>query len=109
MLILTDENCGSSGDSFVEEMRYSSKVTVIGRPTAGINDYTDVCYQNYGDFRFEYPTKRSLRIDQGKGQMHTGVPVDIHIPWTPEHLERDVELETALQLIDEDRAAKSRT
>ena len=107
VLILTDENCGSAGDSFVEELSCSPKVTVLGRPTAGINDYTDVCYQAYGEFRFMYPMKRSLLIDQGKGQAHKGVPVDIHIPWTPEHLERDVELDTALRLIEEDRKSKN--
>ena len=108
VLILTDEICGSSGDGFVAEMKCSPKVTVIGRATAGINDYTDICIKKYGDFSFMYPMKRSLLLDRGEGQARKGVPVDIHIPWTPEHLERDVELETALRLIEEDRKTKSR-
>ena len=37
------------------------------------------------------------------------VPVDIHIPWNPSHPVRDVDLETALRLIDEDRKIKTDT
>ncbi len=99
IVILTDSRCASSGDSLVAQMRVSPKVTVIGRPTAGANDYTECCMQELGEFTLQYPIKRSLLIDRGEGRMHKGEPVDILIPWTPEHIERDVDLERAMEML----------
>lgn len=101
--VLSDVTCGSSGDNFVEMMKLMPKVTVVGRPTLGILDYSNCCFVRYDDFTFVYPTSRSLAIDQGKGMTNIGVLPDIEIPWTPEHLEKDVELDFVLGLIEEKR------
>ena len=77
VLVYTDECCCSAGESFVETVSQSSKVTVIGRPTMGINDYTNCTNAVWGDFYFAYPTSRDCRIDIGKGILGKGVPVDI--------------------------------
>lgn len=94
--ILTDQGCASSGDAFVQDMSYSPKVTVVGRPTLGILDYSNCSVATWDHFRMVYPTSRSGAMDFGEGMGHKGVPVDHYIPWTPEHLERDVELEYVL-------------
>ena len=96
--IITDERCGSSGDAFVELMSYSPKVTVVGRPTMGITDYSNVSIVSWDSFVLTYPTSRDGRIDVGKGLLHKGVPVDIYIPWTEDSLEKDVELEKVLSM-----------
>ena len=97
--IITDHKCGSSGDAFVEMMGRSDKVTVVGRPTLGIQDYSDVTGVAYGNFYLTYPTSRALYLNQNIQMRNRGVPVDVYIPWTPEHLKRDVDLEHVMELI----------
>lgn len=97
--IITDQNCGSSGDAFVYDMSFSPKVTVVGRPTLGIIDYSNCSVETWEHFKMVYPTSRSGALDLGEGTGHKGVPVDHYIPWTPEHLERDVDLEYVLEQI----------
>ncbi|QSX06638.1 hypothetical protein JYG23_04055 [Sedimentibacter sp. zth1] len=96
--ILSDVYCGSSGDSFVETCKKSSKVTVIGRNTFGITDYSNCTFSKLGDFKLMYPLSRSNVVDEGKGIQGKGVDVDVYIPWTPAHLERDVDLEFVLNM-----------
>jgi len=95
--IITDHRCGSSGDAFVDMMRKSDKVTVVGRPTLGIQDFSNCTGTAYGNFYFTYPTSRSLYLDQKIQMRNHGVPVDVYIPWTPEHLTRDVDLERVME------------
>ncbi len=97
--VLTDEGCGSSGDAFVEIMSFSPKVTVVGRPTSGITDYSNLNMVQFDDFQFRYPTSRDRRIDHGKGLLQKGVPVDVYIPWTPEEIKKDVILDYVLEQI----------
>ncbi|ASV70214.1 S41 family peptidase [Cytobacillus kochii] len=94
--VLSDYYCGSSGDTFVSNLKKSSKVTVVGRPTMGIMDYFNVVTIDYGNFDFGY----------GISKMHSnyyingkGVEPHIYIPWTPDHLKRDVDLEYVLDCI----------
>lgn len=101
--IITDQNCASSGDAFVQDMSYSPKVTVVGRPTLGILDYSNCTVEMFDQFRMLYPTSRSGNIDVGKALGHKGVPVDHYIPWTPMHLEKDVDLEYVLEQIKKQR------
>lgn len=97
--ILSDVTCGSSGDNFVSMMKQMPKVTVVGRPTLGILDYSNCVMLHFGKYYFLYPTSRSLAIDEGKGMNDVGVIPDIHIPWSEEHLQRDVDLDYVLSLI----------
>lgn len=100
--ILSDSYCGSSGDSFVENMRNSSKVTVVGRPTMGILDYSNEAMVHYDNYTFMYPTSRRLALDKGIVMGGKGVPVDIYIPFSEEHIHRDVDLEKVLEIIGDD-------
>ncbi|MFJ8239006.1 S41 family peptidase [Bacillus tropicus] len=100
VVILTDVTCGSSGDSFVEVAKKSLKVKVIGRPTAGLNDYSNLAVMEWADtFSLYYPTSRLSTIDKGEGMSGIGIQPHIHIPWTPEHIQEDVDLKLALQLL----------
>lgn len=98
--IITDEDCASSGDAFVGDIGKCGKVTVVGRPTMGILDYSNCTGAFYDDYVLVYPTSRSLYLDNGVHMRHCGVPVEVHIPWTPEHCVRDVDLETVLEMIE---------
>lgn len=104
VFILTDEDCGSSGEAFVDTMRKSPIVTVVGRPTMGILDYSNCTSADFGAYQMIYPTSRNLYLDKGVQMRGHGVPVDVLVPWTPEHLSRDVELDTVLALINKERA-----
>lgn len=98
---MTDVYCGSAGDSFIENCKMSSKVTVIGRPTAGLNDYANLAIQRWDEgFELWYPTSRLSRIDSGRGMTGVGVEPHIYIPWSPQHLKEDVDLAAALRLVD---------
>lgn len=64
----------------------------------GILDYSNLAYVDYGDYVLNYPTSRSLSVDNGNGINKKGVGVDCFIPWTPEFLHNDVDLQTALNM-----------
>ncbi|EJR55285.1 hypothetical protein IIM_01370 [Bacillus cereus VD107] len=103
VIVLTDVTCASSGDSFVETAKKSAKVKVIGRPTAGINDYANLAVMKWANtFALCYPTSRLSIIDKGEGMSGVGIQPHIHIPWTPEHIQEDVDLKVALQLLNQE-------
>ena len=99
IFVLADVYCASSGDNFVQMMKWFPKVTVLGRPTLGILDYSNCCQVDYGDYSLNFPTSRALALDKGQGMTDKGIEPDILIPWTVEHLERDVDLERCLAMI----------
>ncbi|WP_245736078.1 S41 family peptidase [Virgibacillus subterraneus] len=100
VILLTDVYCGSSGDSFVELCKNSSKVTVIGRPTLGLNDYSNLAIMSWENkFKLSYPTSKLSTVDEGKGMSGVGIQPDIYIPWTPEHIDVDLDVKKALEFI----------
>lgn len=102
IVVLSDYMCGSSGDSFVEICKKSNKVIVIGRPTMGLNDYANLVSIEWPEgFEFMYPTSRLSRIDKGMGMTGKGIEPDIYIPWTPQHLNSDIDLEKALDYLSQ--------
>ncbi|WP_261129011.1 S41 family peptidase [Bacillus sp. Marseille-Q3570] len=98
IILLTDVYCGSSGDSFVELCKNSRKVTVLGRPTLGLNDYSNLAVMRW-DNKFElwYPTTKLSKVDEGKGMSGVGIQPDIYIPWSPDHIKQDIDLQKALE------------
>lgn len=95
VIILTDNMCASSGDTFVKNVKKSPKVTVIGRATMGVIDYCNIVQKDYGDYIFSYSVSK---MNEKYYCNETGVLPDIHIPWTPKHVEADVDLNYALNL-----------
>jgi C-terminal processing protease CtpA/Prc len=101
--VLSDYSCASSGEAFVERVRGCKKVTVVGRPTEGILDYSNCVQVTYGSYWLQYPTSRRLALDRGISMAQTGIPVDFYIPFSPAHLSRDVDLEQVLKMIEEEK------
>lgn len=100
IIVMTDVMCGSAGDSFVELVKKSNKVTVIGRATLGLNDYANLVSAKWDEgFELMYPSSRLSRIDRGEGMTGVGITPHIHIPWTPEHLSEDVDLKKAFEFL----------
>ena len=93
--ILTDITCASSGETFVKNLRLSPKVQIIGRGTMGILDYCNQTTKNYGDFELHYSISK---LNEKYFKNDTGEIPDIHIPWTPQHLVEDVDLNYVLNL-----------
>lgn len=50
-----------------------------------------------------YPTSRLSRIDKDEGMTGVGITPHVHIPWTPEHLEEDVDMKKALELLSTEK------
>ena len=94
--VLSDVYCGSSGDTFVENVKKSPKVTVVGRSTMGIIDYINVVTVDYGEYEFVYSI---AKMNQKYATNGIGISPDIYIPWTPEHLKEDKDLAYVLELI----------
>ncbi|MCH5164446.1 MAG: hypothetical protein J1F36_05460 [Clostridiales bacterium] len=103
VFVLSDCTCASSGESFIMAIKGLKKVTVIGRPTMGILDYSNLAYVDYGAYVLNYPTSRSLSVDSGNGINKKGVGVDYFIPWTPEFLHNDIDLQIALNMAKDNR------
>jgi Peptidase family S41 len=101
VIILTDYYCLSAGEELVETSKQSSKVTIVGRATMGINDYSDVVCANWDNqFSLCYPISRLEQktvIDPLHGK---GIQPHVYIKWTPNHLEEDIDLIQALKLIN---------
>ena len=97
--ILT-EGAGSSGDQFVIDARFSRKVTLLGAPTAGVIDYSNMVSADApsGDFAIYWPMTRSMRLPEEPFD-NVGVPVDVPYPedvadqvaWAQDWLERQVD------------------
>lgn len=100
VVVLTDRYCGSSGDSFVILASHSPWVTIIGRSTYGVIDYSNVAEQKFeDDFSLYYATSVYEGVKYGKGYDNIGVKPEIYIPWSPEHINKDVDLEYALKFL----------
>ena len=100
VVVLTDRYCGSSGDSFAIFVSHSPWVTLMGRPTYGVIDYSNVAEQKFeDDFSLMYATSVYEGAIYGKGYDNVGVKPDIYIPWSPEHINKDVDLEYALEFL----------
>ncbi|QSS98774.1 hypothetical protein IMZ31_11720 [Pontibacillus sp. ALD_SL1] len=104
VVLLTDISTISSAESVVEVSKHSKIVTTMGRSTLGVNDYANLIEASWGDqFKLMIPSTKLLRVDEGRGMNGLGIKPDIHIPWTPEHIKRDVDVEEALVYLGKDK------
>lgn len=102
--ILTDQYCGSSGDSFVKLAKLSPKVTIVGRNTMGVLDYSNVAFLELDDhFTLMYATSRMNYLDRGLGIDNIGITPDIYVEWTPEHLVEDLDIKKVFELIKDNK------
>ncbi|WP_042221630.1 S41 family peptidase [Oceanobacillus manasiensis] len=102
VIVLADNYCGSAGDIFVYLCKQSPKVTVLGRPTMGVNDYSNLAVMQWDDqFELMYATSRLDSLDTREADAEQGIKPDVYIPWTPEHINKDLDIEEAMKLLQE--------
>ena len=100
IIILMDNNTASASEEFIQVVNQSSKVKTLGRATAGINDYSDVLPVTWKDtYTLCYPISKVKELTDVHPLHGKGIQPDVYIPWTPEHTQRDVDLEEAISLI----------
>lgn len=97
VVILTDVTCEYAGEWLVSCVKGMKKVTVIGRPTAGMLDYTQRIRVDYDDImaRFTYPMSRTKEAKEGKGVAFRGVEPDLYLPFSREECTKDLILAKA--------------
>lgn len=62
-----------------------------------MNDYSNVMFVDINSkYKLSVPHSKDGNVDLGKSMGKTGIPVDHYIPWSPEELEKDIILETAI-------------
>ncbi len=98
VLILTDVSCRLAGEALANAVRGQKRVSLVGRPTAGMLDYTNRITIDYDDIqaRFSYPMSRTKEAREQQGFAFQGVPVDVYLPFTREECTKDLILEAAL-------------
>ncbi|OZT78170.1 S41 family peptidase [Salinicoccus roseus] len=101
VVALSDVKCASASEALIELCKESPKAAVIGRPTAGVNDYSNLVIEEWENlFELWYPTSRMAGMNEkADGEAASIIHPDIHIPWTPTHITRDVDLEKALEFL----------
>lgn len=80
--LLLNDGCASSCEQFVLAASQSDKVTLIGRPTAGVLDYGNLHTATFpcGKWQLSWPTSRSMRIDRGQGIDGKGIAPQVQPP-----------------------------
>jgi hypothetical protein len=99
--VLTDRNCGSSCEQFVLEARTSYRVKVIGRPTHGSLDVSNLRPHVLpsGRARLYYATTRTTRLPEMRIDA-IGVAPDILLPKPADDAGREAELRQVQRWIE---------
>ena len=81
VVILINEGCASSTEQFLLEAKQSKKVTLMGKNTMGILDYSNLRESNFCEmpYTLSTPTTRSRRIDIGKGIDGIGIRPAVYL------------------------------
>lgn len=89
--VLIDRHCAGSCEQFVLEARTSFRVKVLGRPTMGAHDYSNLrpCRLDAGRILF-YATTRSTRLPDLSVDA-AGIAPDILLPEHSDTVEREAE------------------
>ena len=98
--ILVDSTCGYAAERLAESVMGMDRVRLVGRATQGLVDYANyLTIELEGiDCTFTYPMSRTKANHDGAGYAHTGLPLDVHVPFTPEECTTDAILAAALAL-----------
>ncbi len=78
VVILMNKNCGSTTEEFLLFAKQSRKVTLMGEPTGGVLDYSNMRGANFScmPYMLYWATSRSRRIDQGMAIDNIGIQPD---------------------------------
>lgn len=98
--ILIDVYCQKACEEFLMYAKASKKVTLVGRATKGALDYSNIYGEEVGEhFILSYPVCYYGRVNEGQGIDYIGIEPDVLVPWTPEHIEEDVDLNIAIKYL----------
>lgn len=98
VVVLADRCTGEAAEWLVRAAKSAGCATVMGRATIGSLDNTcPRAVRLDDDLTLILPTATYLEALEGDATLGRGIAPDVHIPWTPAQLSRDVELETACE------------
>jgi hypothetical protein len=99
--VLIDHECGSSGEQFLLDLRQSRNVKLLGRPTGGVLDYSNVRPHLLpsGEHVLWCASSRSLRLP-GYPIDGIGVAPDVFLPSPHNAAEWDAEILTAQRFLE---------
>ena len=98
VVVLADRCTGEAAEWLVRAAKTAGYATVLGRATIGSLDNTcPRAVRLDDDLTLILPTATYLEALEGDATLGRGIAPDVHIPWTPAQLSRDVELETACE------------
>lgn len=85
IIILANKGVGSAAENFLLKAKQSKKVKVIGNPTAGVLDYANAYFFEFGcdNYKLLLPTYRSLRIPDYPID-NIGIQPDVYLDGTVE-------------------------
>ena len=100
VVVLADRCTGEAAEWLVRAAKSAGYATVMGRATIGSLDNTcPRAIRLDDDLTLILPTATYLEALEGDATLGRGIAPDVHIPWTPAQLSRDVELETACERV----------
>ena len=100
VVVLADRCTGEAAEWLVRAAKSAGYATVMGRATIGSLDNTcPRAVRLDDDLTLILPTATYLEALEGDPTLGRGIAPDVHIPWTPAQLSRDVELETACERV----------
>ena len=98
VVVLADRCTGEAAEWLVRAAKSAGYATVMGRATIGSLDNTcPRAVRLDDDLTLILPTATYLEALEGDATLGRGIAPDVHVPWTPAQLSRDVELETACE------------
>lgn len=98
VVVLADRCTGEAAEWLVRAAKSAGYATVMGRATIGSLDNTcPRAVRLDDDLTLILPKATYLEALDGDATLGRGIAPDVHIPWTPAQLSRDVELETACE------------
>ena len=99
VVVLVDRWTSDAAEWLVRAARSAGFAQVAGRATKGSIDTTcPRAVRLDEDFTLVVPTATYLAAHEGMATLGRGIVPDVHLAWTPEQIERDVELEQACKL-----------
>ncbi|MCX2449772.1 S41 family peptidase [Pedobacter sp. PLR] len=90
VIILMNQNCGSTTEQFLFFAKQSAKVTLMGDRTRGVLDYSNMRSAEFGcmPYMLYWATTRSRRVDAGQAIDNVGIQPSVTLGNDENWLER---------------------
>lgn len=99
--VLVDSMTGVGAERLAQACMGWENVRLVGRATPGAVDYANYVTADYPDIRarLTYPISRTEASRDGHGFARCGLPLDVHVPFSPEECTSDVMLARAVEAL----------